>query len=59
MFFVCQGDNPRERALEMMMYGRLEANAEEELFKVCTGSVGVAHVGVDLITLFIFLFFWV
>eukprot|EP00731_Ephydatia_muelleri_P020647 Em0013g374a len=27
------GDNPRERALEMMMYGRLEANAEEELFK--------------------------
>ena len=29
-----QGDNPRERALDMMMGGRLEANVEEDLFKV-------------------------
>lgn len=28
------GDNPRERALDMMMGGRLEANVEEDLFKV-------------------------
>ncbi len=28
------GDNPRERALNMMMGGRLEANVEEDLFKV-------------------------
>ena len=28
-----QGDNPRERALDMMMGGRLEANVEEDLFK--------------------------
>ena len=28
------GDNPRERALMMMMGGRLEANVEEDLFKV-------------------------
>lgn len=28
------GDNPRERALDMMMGGRLEANIEEDLFKV-------------------------
>ena len=39
MLHVCaipwpQGDNWRERALDMMMGGRLEANAEEELFKV-------------------------
>ncbi|CAI8036584.1 Cilia- and flagella-associated protein 43 [Geodia barretti] len=27
------GDNPRERALDMMMGGRLEANVEEDLFK--------------------------
>lgn len=27
------GDNPRERALNMMMGGRLEANVEEDLFK--------------------------
>ena len=31
-----QGDNPRERALDMMMGGRLEANVEEDLFKVFT-----------------------
>ena len=31
-----QGDNPRERALDMMMGGRLEANVEEDLFKVKT-----------------------
>ena len=30
------GDNPRERALDMMMGGRLEANVEEDLLKVCT-----------------------
>ena len=29
-----KGDNPRERALDMMMGGRLEANVEEDLFKV-------------------------
>ena len=29
-----QGDKPRDRALDMMMAGRLEADAEEELFKV-------------------------
>ena len=28
------GDNPRDRALDMMMGGRLEANVEEDLFKV-------------------------
>jgi hypothetical protein len=28
------GDNPRERGLDMMMGGRLEANVEEDLFKV-------------------------
>ena len=28
------GDNARERALDMMMGGRLEANVEEDLFKV-------------------------
>ncbi len=28
------GDNPRDRALNMMMGGRLEANVEEDLFKV-------------------------
>lgn len=28
------GDNPRERALDMMMGGRLEANVEEDLLKV-------------------------
>lgn len=28
------GDNPRDRALNMMMGGRLEANIEEDLFKV-------------------------
>lgn len=28
------GDKPRERALDMMMGGRLEANVEEDLFKV-------------------------
>ena len=28
------GDNPRERALDMMMGGRLEVNVEEDLFKV-------------------------
>lgn len=28
-----QGDNPRERALDMMMGGRLEANVEDDLFK--------------------------
>lgn len=28
------GDNPRERALDMMMGGRLEANVEEDIFKV-------------------------
>lgn len=31
---AAMGDNPRERALEMMMGGRLEANVEEDLFKV-------------------------
>ena len=31
---AAMGDNPRERALEMMMGGRLEANIEEDLFKV-------------------------
>lgn len=31
---VTMGDNPRERALDMMMGGRLEANIEEDLFKV-------------------------
>lgn len=34
-----QGDNPRERALDMMMGGRLEANVEEDLFKVGTDWV--------------------
>ena len=28
------GDNPRERALDLMMGGRLEVNVEEDLFKV-------------------------
>ena len=32
---AAMGDNPRERALDMMMGGRLEANVEEDLFKVC------------------------
>ncbi len=31
---AAMGDNPRERALDMMMGGRLEANVEEDLFKV-------------------------
>ena len=31
---VEMGDNPRDRALDMMMGGRLEANFEEDLFKV-------------------------
>lgn len=31
---AAKGDNPRERALDMMMRGRLEANIEEDLFKV-------------------------
>lgn len=31
---AAKGDNPRERALDMMMGGRLEANVEEDLFKV-------------------------
>lgn len=30
---AAMGDNPRERALDMMMGGRLEANVEEDLFK--------------------------
>jgi len=34
------GDNPRDRALNMMMGGRLEANVEEDLFKVLTYSLG-------------------
>ena len=34
-----QADNWRERALDMMMAGRLETNTEEELFKVCTLAV--------------------
>ena len=29
-----EGQNPRERALQQMMGGRLEANPEEDLFKV-------------------------
>ena len=33
---AAMGDNPRESALDMMMGGRLEANVEEDLFKVCT-----------------------
>ena len=33
---AAMGDNPRERALDMMMGGRLEANVEEDLFKVHT-----------------------
>ena len=32
--YLIKGDNWRERGLDMMMAGRLEANAEEELFKV-------------------------
>lgn len=31
---AAMGDNPRERALDVMMGGRLEANVEEDLFKV-------------------------
>lgn len=34
---AAMGDNPRERALDMMMGGRLEANVEEDLFKVKCG----------------------
>lgn len=33
------GDNPRDRALNMMMGGRLEANVEEDLFKVAITMV--------------------
>ncbi len=33
---AAKGDNPRERALDMMMGGRLEINVEEDLFKVRT-----------------------
>ena len=36
---AAMGDNPRERALEMMMGGRLEANIEEDLFKVKMGCL--------------------
>ena len=32
-------DNWRKRALDMMMDGRLEANLEEDLFKVIVGTV--------------------
>lgn len=42
------GDNARERALDMMMGGRLEANVEEDLFKVhCMGLLVALYV--DLI----------
>ncbi len=40
---AAMGDNPRERALEMMMGGRLEANVEEDLFKVHTYSSKLRH----------------
>ena len=53
-----QGDNPRERALEMMMYGRLEANAEEELFKVSV-QVFFACCGTGRVTSVWLLIFWV
>lgn len=36
---AAMGDNPRERALDMMMGGRLEANVEEDLFKVITSPL--------------------
>ena len=39
MYCYIQGDNPRERALDMMMGGRLEANVEEDLFKVTVHSL--------------------
>lgn len=41
---AAMGDNPRERALDMMMAGRLEANVEEDLFKVltCNSALQVA-----------------
>lgn len=42
---AAMGDNPRERALDMMMGGRLEANVEEDLFKVClkfNGNISIS-----------------
>ena len=37
------GDNPRERALDMMMGGRLEANVEEDLFKVSQNQMRIVY----------------
>ena len=42
---VSMGDNSRERALDMMMRGRLEADMEEDLFKVLHYLHGMALCG--------------